>query len=290
MSPARGSTSAEKACSARLPKRAVSRSQTVRPTEGGSEGNELPLKITGRRREQPKDHPGLSGKLQQLYREKDMRRWKCKVCGYVHEADEAPAKCPVCNADRIHFIEIDGNGDEMAAGPTAGTETAGETVPAPVQAQEPARPSTLKEKLIGRVLRHHLHPISAHFPNGILPASVVFLLLGVLPGLAKFNEVGFYNMAFVLLTMPMVLVTGYLEWQRRYKGAKTVLFLTKISCALIVLVSLLILVIWRVVNPAVTDPGSADRLIYLGISIVMLAAAGIAGFLGGRLAFAGRDR
>jgi uncharacterized membrane protein len=219
-----------------------------------------------------------------------MRRWKCKVCGYVHEADEAPAKCPVCNADRIHLIEIDGNGDEIAAGPTAGTETAGETVPAPIQAPEPARPSTLKEKLIGRVLRHHLHPISVHFPNGILPASVVFLLLGVLPGLANFNEVGFYNMAFVLLTMPLVLVTGYLEWQRRYKGAKTVLFLTKISCALIVLFTLLILVIWRVVNPAVTDPGSADRLFYLGISIVMLAAAGIAGFLGGRLVFAGRDR
>ncbi len=96
-------------------------------------------------------------------------------------------------------------------------------------------------------------------------------------------------MAFVLLTMPLVLVTGYLEWQRRYQGAKTVLFLTKISCALVVLASLLILVIWRIVNPAVTDPGSADRLIYLGISLVMLAAAGTAGFLGGRLVFGARN-
>lgn len=212
-----------------------------------------------------------------------MRRWKCKVCGYVHEADEAPAKCPVCSADRIHLVEIDGNGDEVAVAPAAETKT--ETLPAPA----PARPSTLKEKLIGQILRHHLHPISGHFPNGILPASVVFLLLGVLPGLANFNEVGFYNMAFVLLTMPLVLITGYLEWQRRYQGAKTVLFLTKISCALVVLVSLLILVIWRVVNPAVTDPASADRLIYLGISVVMLAAAGIAGFLGGKLVFGARN-
>jgi uncharacterized membrane protein/rubredoxin len=214
-----------------------------------------------------------------------MRRWNCKVCGYVHEADEAPAKCPVCSADRIHLAEIDENGVEVAAAPAAETRT--ETLPTP--APEPARPSTLKEKLIRQLLRHHLHPISGHFPNGILPASVVFLLLGFLPGLTNFNEVGFYNMAFVLLTMPLVLITGYLEWQRRYQGAKTVLFLTKISCALVVLASLLILVIWRVVNPTVTDPGSADRLIYLGISIVMLAAAGIAGFLGGRLVFGARN-
>ena len=25
-----------------------------------------------------------------------MTKWKCKVCGYVHEGDNAPEQCPVC--------------------------------------------------------------------------------------------------------------------------------------------------------------------------------------------------
>ncbi|MBQ0133534.1 MAG: NADH peroxidase, partial [Clostridiales bacterium] len=25
-----------------------------------------------------------------------MAKWVCSVCGYVHEGDEAPEKCPQC--------------------------------------------------------------------------------------------------------------------------------------------------------------------------------------------------
>jgi rubrerythrin len=30
-------------------------------------------------------------------------RWKCRVCGYIHEGEKAPAKCPVCDAERNDF-------------------------------------------------------------------------------------------------------------------------------------------------------------------------------------------
>lgn len=209
-----------------------------------------------------------------------MRRWKCKVCGYIHEADEAPDKCPVCNADRIHFVEVDSNGDEM-------TVTSEKVIEAPVQETQPR---TFRDKLADQVLKHHLHPISVHFPNGVLPVAVVFLSLAIILDLVTFKEAAYYNMVFVLLAMPLVMVTGYLEWRKRYKGAKTMLFITKIICSLVVLVSLLTLVIWRAVDPTVTDAGSANRLIYLCISLAMLGAAGIAGHLGGKLVFGARDR
>ena len=25
-----------------------------------------------------------------------MKKWLCKVCGYIYEGPEAPAECPVC--------------------------------------------------------------------------------------------------------------------------------------------------------------------------------------------------
>jgi len=34
------------------------------------------------------------------------KKWICTVCGYVHEGDEAPEKCPQCKASRDKFKEL----------------------------------------------------------------------------------------------------------------------------------------------------------------------------------------
>ena len=35
-----------------------------------------------------------------------MKLWKCSVCGYIHEGDEAPDKCPKCGAPKDKFVEL----------------------------------------------------------------------------------------------------------------------------------------------------------------------------------------
>lgn len=35
-----------------------------------------------------------------------MKKYVCKVCGYVHEGDSAPDKCPVCGAPADKFEEM----------------------------------------------------------------------------------------------------------------------------------------------------------------------------------------
>ena len=35
-----------------------------------------------------------------------MKRYICTVCGYVHEGNEPPEKCPICNAPKSKFNEI----------------------------------------------------------------------------------------------------------------------------------------------------------------------------------------
>ena len=43
-----------------------------------------------------------------------MRKWKCTVCGYVHEDEEAPRICPVCGSVYEGlFIEVDDIGREI---------------------------------------------------------------------------------------------------------------------------------------------------------------------------------
>lgn len=34
------------------------------------------------------------------------KKFRCPVCGYIHEGDSAPEKCPVCGAAGSKFIEV----------------------------------------------------------------------------------------------------------------------------------------------------------------------------------------
>ncbi len=43
-----------------------------------------------------------------------MKKFRCTVCGYIHEGDEAPERCPQCKAPASKFVEIV---EEEADGP-----------------------------------------------------------------------------------------------------------------------------------------------------------------------------
>ncbi len=32
-----------------------------------------------------------------------MKRWRCKLCGYIHDGEYPPFRCPVCGAPREMF-------------------------------------------------------------------------------------------------------------------------------------------------------------------------------------------
>jgi len=194
-----------------------------------------------------------------------MKKWKCSVCGYIHKGDEPPEQCPVCGADRSKFVEL----------------LSEETTRA-----EAASPfSRVYHAVSGLISKHHVHPIFVHIPNGVLPLSVIFIILSVLFHLDGLGSAAFYNMLFVVLTMPIVLVSGFIDWQTRYGGHLNRLFITKMICGALVFVISLFLVIWRILDPVVAGPSSSTRWGFLFIHLILLAPAVIAGFLGGKLVF-----
>ena len=38
-----------------------------------------------------------------VYKREEPIRWKCAVCGYIHEGTEPPAKCPCCQHPREYY-------------------------------------------------------------------------------------------------------------------------------------------------------------------------------------------
>lgn len=213
------------------------------------------------------------------------RKWKCTICGYIHTGDEPPEICPVCAADKSFFIEI--TEEEQSEDRTDEKDTSD-------QQEDSAQPASAvaeeekKERfgLIGKlIVRLHLHPISVHTPNGVIPIAIVFLVLAMFFGYQPLEKAAFFNLIVVFLVMPAVLFTGYVIWQKKYRGALTLIFRIKLAAAAVVAVLTSLLVFWRIIDPNIAFSGGTSSWIYLGIYGVNLAAVGIAGHIGGKLVF-----
>ncbi len=42
------------------------------------------------------------------------KKFRCLVCGYVHEGNEAPEQCPLCKVGKDKFVEVVESGDGLA--------------------------------------------------------------------------------------------------------------------------------------------------------------------------------
>ncbi len=208
-----------------------------------------------------------------------MKKWKCTVCGYIHTGEEPPETCPVCGADKSKFVELM---EESAEAVKADEKV----IPIrPGAAPEPEAASGIYETIARLMVQHHAHPVSTHIPNGVLPVSFLFILMAAMFNVAGLAQAAFYNLIFVLLSMPMVLFSGYNEWKRKYNGIMTGSFKIKMICGAVVTSLAFLVVIWQMLNPGVALHGSPHRGLFVLLNLVMLGAAGVAGFLGGKLVF-----
>ncbi len=204
-----------------------------------------------------------------------MKKWKCTVCGYIHEGSAPPERCPVCSAGREEFVEIVEERETVSQERDSATQ------------QQPEADSGQLAQL---VLENHLHPISVHSPNGIVPMAVLFLALALFFGLQSFDSAAYYSLCFTLLTMPPVLMTGYITWKNKYNGVKTSLFITKIAASGVAISVLFILVVWRTINQDILTQASSGRWLFLLLSLILLISVGVAGHLGGQLVFTKKNK
>jgi uncharacterized membrane protein len=192
--------------------------------------------------------------------------------------------------DKSKFIEIDESmiperpvrkAAVKEAAPAAAS-TAAKAAPEPPKKQPPP-PETGFERIKSLALKHHAHPVSVHTPNGILPAAVILWTLAWIFDSEILAKAAMINMVFVVMAFPVVILTGILEWQKKYQGALTPLFKIKILAAALTTVSCVISLVWYLADPEILSGSKA--FVFILLNIVMVAAAGVAGFIGGKLVF-----
>ena len=221
-----------------------------------------------------------------------MRKWECTVCGYIHEGDEPPEKCPVCGADRSKFVEVT---EQDAPAAEAAAEIAGPAIEAEFVSDESSRtlspaegPKTTAQALSDTVknlmIRHHAHPILVHIPNGVVPVSFAMALLAVLLKSDKLSYAVEFNLLFVMLSMPLVLFSGYLDWKKKYNGAFTSVFITKMACGGLVTLGSAVLYFWMLKDHNVLIT-AGKWMPFVVTHLAVLGAGGAAGFFGGKLVF-----
>lgn len=209
-----------------------------------------------------------------------MKAWKCTICNYVHKGDSPPEKCPVCGADKTKFVEI-----EIADEPEKEVSDSKASAPGTSEPEttKPTAPETVYQKMTQLMIKHHAHPILVHTPNGVLPvAGILFILAWVFDATLPAKAAAI-NLVFVVLALPLVVYTGVLEWQKKYNQADTLLFRIKILAATLTCAACLITLIWYLIDPAVLS--ASLSWVFILVNLIMLASAGVAGYIGGKLVF-----
>lgn len=200
--------------------------------------------------------------------EGEEKKWKCAACGYVYKGVTLPDVCPLCGVSKDQFI-------------AAGKENTKSAKTRNVNPQA--------QSFVARMIqKHHVHPIVVHFPNGILPLAVIFTLLALFGCGESFDTAAYYNMVAVLFSLPIVAYSGYIEWESRYRRARTLLFKIKIASSILMSILLVVLLVWRTFVPNVVLAQDSMSYTYLGISCLMVLFAGITGHIGGKLVFSSR--
>jgi len=179
------------------------------------------------------------------------KQWKCTVCGYLHEGAEPPANCPVCGADRSQFIPL-----------------------------EELKVNLLRDMIDTFVL----HPVAAHFPNGLVPTAVLFLLLALLTGNSNLDHAVFYLLVMVLAVIPVSMSSGIYDWRTRFHGERVLIFYKKIGLACTLLLLGLVAVFLRYEHPELLTEGGNGKWIYVGLVLAMLPVVTLLGHYGTKLA------
>lgn len=185
------------------------------------------------------------------------RRWRCTVCGYIHEGEQPPEECPVCGADRTQFVPL-----------------------------EEAEPNLLRDLVIS----FRLHSVVAHFPCGLLPTMALFMLLSLIFTHAGLETTVFWLLLVVIAVTPVVLASGVYAWQKHFAGRRASIFFKKIALALTLLVLGLTAGFLRYTHAELLVTGDWRRVLYLLCLAGMLACAVLLGHYGSKLVFKGHQR
>ena len=133
-----------------------------------------------------------------------------------------------------------------------------------------------------------LHPVAAHFSNGLIPVSVLYLILALPAGDIFFERTIIHLIIIVLLAVPVSFFSGLHDWKTNYNRAKTPIFMNKIRLSIVLFVLVATTVAIRLSVPEVMYHNDWLHWVYIALLFATLPVVTMLGHYGGKLAGAAK--
>ncbi|PWW81138.1 MULTISPECIES: hypothetical protein [Prosthecochloris] len=133
-----------------------------------------------------------------------------------------------------------------------------------------------------------VHPVAAHFSNGLIPVAVLYLLLTLPSSDPFFEHTVEHLIIIVLFAIPVSFFSGIHDWTVNYKRAKTPVFMNKIRLSFVLFGLVAFAVAIRLTVPDVMYRNDWLHWVYIVLLLAMMPVVTLLGHYGGKLAGAAK--
>ncbi|MEI8185480.1 MAG: hypothetical protein WCG19_02180 [Chlorobiaceae bacterium] len=127
------------------------------------------------------------------------------------------------------------------------------------------------------------HAIAAHFSNGLIPVSVLYLLLTLYTGNTYFEHTVEHLIVIVVMAVPVSFFSGIHDWKTKYRQAKAPIFIKKIRLSGLLFTLGVFVAGIRLSIPDVMNRQGIEHWLYLVLLFSMLPVVTLLGHYGGKL-------
>ena len=134
-------------------------------------------------------------------------------------------------------------------------------------------------------LRRHPHPMTVHFPIVFMFSATVFSLLYLATGEKSFDTTAFHCLGAGVFFNGVAITTGFYTWWLNYMAKPLKQVKIKIPLTLVMLVTSIVLFVWRLNEPGILDSLSGAGLLYILLVLSLAPMVTVVGWNGASMTF-----
>lgn len=135
------------------------------------------------------------------------------------------------------------------------------------------------------MLRRHPHPMTVHFPIVFAFSTTIFNILYLVTGIKSMETTALHCLAAGILFTVVAIATGLYTWWLNYLAQPLKAVKVKLPFSLILLVTQVLALIWRLNVPQVLDSIRGFNIIYLLLVLSLFPMVVVIGWFGAFLTF-----
>ena len=134
-------------------------------------------------------------------------------------------------------------------------------------------------------LRRHPHPMTVHFPIVFTFSTSVFSILYLFTGIKSFETTALHSLAAGIIFTAVGIATGIYTWWLNYMAQPMRPVKIKIPLTFTLLVTQIIIFVWRISDPNVLDSIQGASILYLLLVLALIPMITVIGWFGASMTF-----